>query len=1235
MLLPLTVAAHSPQAIPLVENRGQWPAHVLFGADVEHGKWFVGKHGITVHQFDLSAISRVHQGEAPVIGDTRIRGHVYQVEFEGASNTSMVERENSLPTTFNYFLGNDASQWAGNCASYATVKIRDLYPNTDLKVYSNASFLKYDFVVHAGGNPSRIVMNYSGQDDLSIEDGRLKVRTSVGEVWEQKPIAWQIIKGEKTYIACEFALNANSVSFHFPNGFRPDAELTIDPELIFSTYSGSFSDNFGYTATYDSEGYLYSGSSAFGQGYPTSIGAYQTVWGGGDGSFGLPGTDIALSKYDVSGTFMVWSTFLGGLNDELPHSLICNAEDELIVYGTTSSPNFPTTVGAYDPIFNGGTPFAPSGVGTDYVNGSDIIVTRLNGNGSALVGSTFLGGTSNDGVNTATILKFNYADEFRGEIDLDDDGNVYIATCTYSPNFPISGGFQPTLGGALDACLVKLNGDLSNLIWSTFIGGINDDSGYSATLDSQGNVYVCGGTKSQNFPMTPGALFPTNQGGSADGFIVHISANGQTLLNSTYFGSASYDQLYFVETDAENAVHVFGQSLAPASTWVINAAWSQPNSGMVVAKLNPSLSQIVWSTVFGSGDGEPNLSPAAFTVDVCGKIYLSGWGGSVNTGSNSQTDDVNGMFVTPGAFQTTTTGSDFYLLVLEDDASGVVYASYYGGPTSAEHVDGGTSRFDRKGIIYQSVCAGCGSNDDFPIVPPNAHSPFNNSNNCNDGVFKFDFQLPLTVADFTAPPIGCVNAPILFTSTSIYAQGFFWDFGDDQTSVVPNPTHIFSEPGDYLVTLIVTHPGTCNATDTLSKLITIGDSQVISLDDIVVCDQEQPILGPPDPDPSFTYLWTPTDFLSNQNVANPVFTPGTSTSYILIAEHGGCIDTLFQFVEVVQLSLSVPNDTTLCDDASIILLAEFEPFNGFITWSDVANFSNVLNDSPQDPDILVNPTQPTIYYIQLVYLGCVLTDQVSVNLVSAQTEIQGDFTTCIGDTIALFVLDPSPWFDYNWQPENLILTGQSTSSITAVINEETTFTVNSVTTDGCTGSDVATVTVSEINADLILASANPEIIVQGQSSQLNVQPSGYEYTWIPPATLNNAGIANPTARPAETTTYFVTIADGDCIFGAQVTVRVVDFVCGPPSIYVPNAFTPNADTRNEQLYVRANNLTELYFAIYDRWGEKVFETESTEKGWNGTFRGRDVDPAVYVYYLRAVCEGGEEYFEEGNITVIR
>jgi gliding motility-associated-like protein len=190
---------------------------------------------------------------------------------------------------------------------------------------------------------------------------------------------------------------------------------------------------------------------------------------------------------------------------------------------------------------------------------------------------------------------------------------------------------------------------------------------------------------------------------------------------------------------------------------------------------------------------------------------------------------------------------------------------------------------------------------------------------------------------------------------------------------------------------------------------------------------------------------------------------------------------------------------------------------------------------------------------------------------------------------------------------------------------------------GCGLSDTATqtITITDFNGVSFTATAAPDVVLPGSSSQLNVTPGGYPFIWTPEGTLNNSTIQSPVATPTETTTYNVSISDGVCETNTFVTVRVVEFVCGPPNIYVPNAFTPNKDDRNEKLFVRANFIDEIYFVIYDRWGEKIFESTSLNDGWDGFFNGKELDPDVYVYYLEATCAGGTKYFDKGNITLIR
>ena len=1240
--LSLLVQLGLAQVVHFIENKGQWPSQVKFSAATENGRTFFENNAFTHHFFDLSEIAKAHAGKE---FDPIMRGHVFRQVFRNAHPEKVVA-DAFQQTRYNYFLGNDPLKWGRDCREAKGFRYQNFYTGIHLHVYQNEFFMKYDWEVQRGASPTQIQWSYEGTDDVRVEDGRLIVRTALGEIVEQIPIAYQIIpmEGEaagnnpplKVRVDCGFVKNGNVISFRVGK-YNPRYAMVIDPELIFSSYSGSFDDNFGYTATYDSQGNLISGSSAFGQGYPTTLGAYQTSWGGGDGQGSLAGTDMAISKYDVSGTFLQWSTFLGGANDDLPHSLICNSNDELIVLGTTSSGNFPVTSNAFDNSFNGGANFAPFGVGVQYVNGSDIIVAKLNVNGNTLEASTFVGGTGNDGVNTAAGLKFNYADEFRGEIDLDANDNVYVASSTYSINFPTVNAFQSSIGGLQDACVFQLSSDLSQMNWSTYLGGSDDDSGFSLAEDNAGNVFVCGGTQSVDFPLAGNGYGQIFNGGNSDGWIAKLNPSGTSLLTSTYFGSNVFDQLYFIETDNADEVFVYGQTRAANSAFVVNASFSQPNSGMLVTKFPNDLSSIVWSTVFGTGGGEPNLSPTAFLVDVCGKIYLSGWGGAVNEYSTTEAGYTTGLLTTADAFQTTTDGSDFYLLVLEADASAVTYASFFGGNISSEHVDGGTSRFDRKGIIYQSVCAGCGGNSDFPIFPPNAVSAINN-NSCNNGVFKYDFQLPLTVANFNAPPLLCEGSTIQLVSTSSLAASVQWHFSDDNSTVFGNSVvHTFNAPGTYTITLTAQNTVTCNAVDTISRTITVVAPIVETLSDVTVCNGVPVQLGQVSADPNAVYSWTPNDGnLSDVSGPLPIFTGSANASYQLLVQHDVCTDTLTQNVIVPQLELTLPNDTALCIPGNIDLDALVSPLSGSLIWSASPDFSNPLNSNTQDLSINVFVNGMQTYFAQLTSEGCTVEDSVSVFMVGDQATIQGDFTACYGDTVSLSVLNPNPTFNYQWQSNAQLLSGQGTSAVEFIITSGTTVSVSAATPSGCFAQDTVQVAVSALNASTINATATPAVVLVGTNVQLNASPvnAGYTYAWTPSFGLNNANIHNPTAFVEMTSTYYVTVADGDCVQQDSVTVRVVDFICGRPTVYVPNAFTPNLDQANEWLYVRGNFITELDFKLFDRWGELVFETQDQSIGWNGYFKGKKVDPAVFVYYLRTVCEGGEIYFEEGNITVL-
>lgn len=471
-----------------IENNNQWHKNVLYKADVKSGYFYLEKDGFLFDLIDVKKANKYiesHYDKTINRDFKNMDWHAYKVKFIGCNDNPKLIGSDKTPEYYNYFLGNDKTKWAGKVNAFHTVNYTNIYDGINARIYTKLFDLKYDFIVEKGANPNQIKLEYKGADKVEIRKERLHIYTSVNHVIEDKPFVYQIIEDRVVVVACNYVLENNILSFNFPEGYNKEYELIIDPTLKFSTYSGSFSNNFGYSATFDSKGFLYSGSSAFGNAYPTTLGAYNTSFSGGI-------VDIAISKFDTTGTFLIYSTYLGGNSDELPHSLIVNSLDELFILGTTSSSNFPTTTGCYDNSFNGGTANnLQNGLGVNYVNGSDLIISHLSTNGANLLGSTYLGGSQNDGLNSTStnrflnILRYNYADEIRGEIDIDKNNNIYVVSCTQSSDYPVtSNAFQQNYGGGqIDACVTKLDNGLQNVIWSSFLGGEKHDAGYSLALD--------------------------------------------------------------------------------------------------------------------------------------------------------------------------------------------------------------------------------------------------------------------------------------------------------------------------------------------------------------------------------------------------------------------------------------------------------------------------------------------------------------------------------------------------------------------------------------------------------------------------------------------------------------------------------------------------------------------------------------------------------------------------------
>jgi gliding motility-associated-like protein len=1267
------------------ENKGQWPESFYFKSTGKASQLFVEKNALYFHIWDgtqrAAFMEAAHERKA-YSGPDRLKHHAYRMKFTGADSRSFIETSGTSAHYYNYYLGNDTTRWKSEVREYEQILIKSLYPGIDLRLKKSGENLKYDFVVKPGADPKQIRWTYEGIPKVKETSGSLELTTSLGIVREMPPEVFQDINGSRKAIPCRYRVKKNEIGFEFPEGYDKTRELIIDPLLIFSTFTGATSDNWGFTATYDNEGDGYAGGITFGFGYPLSAGAFQTSIAGG-------GLDITVSKFNANGTALLFSTFLGGNGPEMPHSMVVDNQNNLIILGNSGSTDFPTTAGAYDPSFNGGPALSYWGGLANYSNGSDMALAKFNPGGTALLGGTYLGGTDNDGHNLGAGLKFNYADEFRGEVIVDNQGNILGTGTTASINFPTLNPFQPTYGGGTtDACVFRLNPDLTALQFSSYFGGNQNDAGYGIQTNSSGNVYFCGGTESANLPTTAGAVKPT-YGGNVDGYLVRLNSSGNSLLACTYLGTPQYNQCHFVQIDDLDNVYATGQSIGgyPVQAGPTGTVFSNPGTGQFLHKMNQGLTATLMSTCFGANNAQGfNIVPSAFLVDVCNYIYISGWGGSVNTSGGN----VSGMPLTPNAYQSTTNGSDFYLIVFKENAVALHYATYFGG-TPPEHVDGGTSRFDKDGIVYQAICAGCGGNSQVPTTP-GAYSQTNGSSNCNLALIKFD------VSDFTAiiapdvPPQVCVGEDVFFINESTGGTEFQWFFGDGTGAVTYDAEHTYNTPGTYTVMLIASQQAACIPSDTAFAEITVippptAQTQTINL----ICPGDSANLSATG---GTSYLWLPANGLPPEQNTSPtptVFPSATTTYTVIVSDQCGS-DTAQVTVPVVNFAIQVSPDDTICLGNSTLLTA-----SGGITyqWTPATGLSNpdianpiatpmvntvytvtvtgpqncILQDSVRiqvdifpatnaGPDVTIcngssvqlqasggsfftwspplglnNPNIPnptaspadTISYIVTGTNSCGLDfDTVNVNVKTVITSAGPDTTLCPGESAVLFA---DGGVSYLWTPSAYL---DDADAQFPVCTPEGTISYSVLITDslGCTASD----TVQIFLFPPQYPSAGPDLVVEfGESETLTATGGSGNYLWSPPTFLSCTFCPNPTVTPEQTQGYTLNLTDSNnCSFSDTVTVFV------PGDIWVPNVFTPgDVNGLNDFFLSLGRDIARAELMIFNRWGELLFRSEDKNYGWDGTYRGKICPVGLYVWKINYQDLTGLEKTLMGHVTLLR
>jgi len=569
----------------------------------EDGLYYVCRRGIdSIAYFGASTVIYLSGGK------------VFTLEFPG-SRLVVPKGESPTGSMTNYLLGNDPLKWKTGIEDCVVLRYSDIYPGIDLVYKIQEGNLKYEFVVSPHADPELIRLKYVDVDGIEITDEGLIVTRDGQQMADTQLKVFQ--KTGVIEVGCTFSLDkSNSIIFNLGQ-YDCSEELVIDPViLVYSTYLGGSSIDRGKSIAAES-GYAYVTGSTTSVGFPTTVNAYNESHNGD--------YDCFITKFAADGQSLIYSTFLGGLDDDYGNGI---AVDSGLAYitGYTDSSGFPTTISAFDEIHNGGF---------------DCFVTKLAADGQSLIYSTLLGGLHSDYGNSIAVLS----------------GFAHITGHTDSSGFPTVNAYDEIHNGGFDCFVTKLATDGQSLIYSTFLGGTDDDFGYGIAADWF-YAYITGSTASAGFPTSGSAFDTTNDGN--DCFIAKL--DGSSLSYSTFLGGGGND--YGRSIDVENDYAYVTGYTSSFDFPTVNAYESMKNSysDCFVTKLATDGGSLVYSTYLGGANHDRGFG----IVVEMGYAYVTGFTYSSD-------------FPTVNAYDSTYNGIECFVIKLVTNGQSLVFSTFLGG----------------------------------------------------------------------------------------------------------------------------------------------------------------------------------------------------------------------------------------------------------------------------------------------------------------------------------------------------------------------------------------------------------------------------------------------------------------------------------------------------------------------------------------------------------------------------
>jgi hypothetical protein len=629
-----------------IENKGQWHPDVLYltrmgGLDV-----WITKYGVNYTFYKVeknpNAKKREHLPSKfdHEMENANLLGHRVLLKLQNHNEKPLPEGKQKQEGYYNYLIGNDPSKHASNVGLYKEAVVKNVYNGINLRYYFDKGYMRYDFVVQPGADPSQILFKLEGEYKEYLKNGALCYTTRFGEVQMQDLYVYQ--QGDKKQIQAKFTQQNGLWQFQLST-YDKTQPLIIDP-LIYSTYIGGSNSEEGRSIATDNTGNAYITGCTNSFNYHITPGAFQTSYVGSASFFD---GNVFITKLNSTGTGLIYSTYIGGTGYEIGYGIAIEGTGNAYITGSTVSTDYPITAGAFQ---------------TTKGLSSDVFVTKLNSTGSALIYSTYIGGNqSEDG----------------HAIAIDGSGNAYITGITDSITgitdsndyYTTPGAFQTTYGGGLgDVFVTKINSTGTALIYSTYIGGSDEDVGLGIAIDGAGNAYITGSTVSTDYDITPGAFQTTYGGGTyGDAFVTKLNSTGTALIYSTYIGGSDGEYGHAIAIDGTENAYITGNSsstdypITPGAFQTTNEGYSD----VFVTKLNSMGTALIYSTYIGGSNGDFSYSIA---VDESGNAYITGY--TLSTDYD----------ITPGAFQTTNAGSyDVFITKLNSTGTALIYSTYIGG----------------------------------------------------------------------------------------------------------------------------------------------------------------------------------------------------------------------------------------------------------------------------------------------------------------------------------------------------------------------------------------------------------------------------------------------------------------------------------------------------------------------------------------------------------------------------